>query len=118
MPVTVRGGDILFNNGTTQDTAAVRGIGTGQSWQNVTGSRALNTTYTNSTGFPIMVVVNTNSSVNTITTTTLTVGGLAVASNGSQGGNLNGVTAIVPNGVTYSCAVGSGASLNSWYELR
>ena len=65
-----------------------------------------------------MVCVNTNSTVNTITTTTLTVAGLAVATNGSQGGNLNGVTAIVPPGNTYSCAAGSGAALSSWFELR
>lgn len=89
-----------------------------QTWQNVTSSRVLGSNYTNSTSAPIMVCVNTNSTTNTITTTTLTVAGLPVASNGSQGGNINGVTAIVPVGATYSCAVGSGASLNSWYELR
>jgi hypothetical protein len=92
--------------------------GVGQTWQDLTSSRSLGTTYTNNTGKPIMVSVNTNSTVNTITTTTLTINGLAVASNGSQGGNLNGVTAIVPNGNTYSCSGGSGSSLNSWFELR
>jgi hypothetical protein len=112
-------GNVLTSNGTTWSSATpLAAIGVNQTWQDLTSSRSLGTTYTNNTGRPIMVSVNTNSTVNTITTTTLTINGLAVASNGSQGGNLNGVTAIVPNGNTYSCSGGSGSSLNSWFELR
>lgn len=113
-------GNVLTSNGTTWASTAIpaQGIGVGQTWQNVTGSRSGGTTYTNNTGKPIMVSVNTNSTVNNITTTTLTVDGLAVSSNGSQGGNLNGVTAIVPAGSTYSVSIGAGGSLNSWFELR
>jgi hypothetical protein len=109
MPSTINGSD-NFNSSKV--------LGLNQSWQDVTASRSLNTTYTNTTGGPIMVSVKTNSTTNTITTTSLTVSGLVVAENGSQGGNRNGVVAIVPNGETYSCSVGNGASLNSWYELR
>ena len=44
---------LTFNNGSAQD---VGGIGTGsQAWTNVTASRAFSTTYTNTTGKPIMV---------------------------------------------------------------
>lgn len=113
-------GNVLTSNGTTWASAAIpaQGIGVGQTWQDVTGSRSGGTTYTNSTGRPIMVSVNTSSTTNTITTTTLTVAGLAVASNGSQGGNTNGVTAIVPDGATYSVSIGSGGSLSGWFELR
>lgn len=113
-------GNVLTSNGTTWTSAAlpVNAIGVSQTWQDVTGSRLGGTTYTNSTGRPIMVSVNTSSTTNTITTTTLTVDGLAVASNGSQGGNTNGVTAIVPDGATYSVSIGSGGSLSGWFELR
>jgi len=113
-------GNVLTSNGTTWTSAAIpaQGIGVSQTWQDLTGSRSLATTYTNSTGKPIMVSVNTNSTTNTVTTTTLNIDSLAVAKNGSQGGNINGVTAIVPAGSTYSCTVGSGASLSAWFELR
>ena len=88
-------------------------IGVEQTWQNP--SRGLNVTYTNSTGKPIMVSVRTGSASNTITTSYLYVNGVAVAANGSQGGNVNGVIAIVPNGSTYYA---TGYSLSAWFELR
>lgn len=116
MAMTISGsGGVTFPDSTIQGAAA---IGSGQTWQDVTGSRSGGSTYTNSTGRPIMVSVNTNSTTNTVTTTTLTVAGLAVSSNGSQGGNTNGVTAIVPSGATYSVSIGSGSTLSGWFELR
>ena len=41
----------------TLDNTAASSLGVGQTWQNVTSSRALGTTYTNSTGKPIQVSV-------------------------------------------------------------
>lgn len=91
-------------------------LGIGQSWQNVTASRATGTTYTNSTGRPIMVSIfsdkNNPSNVN------LNVDGVQVAKNrgysttGAQG--CSGVTAVVPNGSTYS----TNFVFTSWIELR
>jgi len=53
-------GNLLTSNGTTWTSAAPAGaIGDGQTWQNLTGSRVAGTTYTNSTGKPIMVNVTT-----------------------------------------------------------
>lgn len=54
MPVTVRGTDILFNDGTTQSTAA----GGSRSWQSA--SMANNTNYTNSFGKEIVVAARCN----------------------------------------------------------
>jgi hypothetical protein len=55
MPTTVRSTNILFNDGTTQSTAASPSVGAGQTWQNVSSSRVNGTTYQNTTGRAIMV---------------------------------------------------------------
>lgn len=103
MPSTVRGTDNF-------DSAQV--VGQNQTWQNVTASRAASTTYTNTTGRPIMVSISTNSGSGA--TSTLTVGGVVVC----QGVNANTtqLTAIVPAGATYSHTNTYGFSI--WAELR
>ena len=92
------------------------GLGWNQTWQNVTASRSINTTYTNTAGRPIMVSVR--SSVDD-GYSQLTVSGIVLAASGSNGGgqtgNLHTVCAIVPNGSTYSYA---GSAINTWAELR
>lgn len=89
-------------------------LGQGQTWKNVTGSRAKSVTYTNSTGKPILVHVQKNAGQNTLT---LTVDGLGVSQFGGYGIEAQAaVTAIVPNGSTY--IVGGSGSISSWAELR
>jgi hypothetical protein len=113
-------GNVLTSNGTTWTSATpAGGIGIGQTWQDVTGSRALGTTYTNSTGKPIMVAVSlqVNGAFNF---SSATVGGVTVAqfgSSDSQNTDRNTVSFIVPNSTTYSIT-GSGAGLLTWAELR
>lgn len=53
-------GNVLTSDGTEwkSSAAAVSGLGEGQSWQNLTGSRALATSYQNTTGRSIAVVVS------------------------------------------------------------
>jgi len=94
-----------------------RGLGDGQSWQNVTGSRAANTVYTNTTGRPIMVKV--------ITIATwpgsrdLLVNGVSVDYQ-AVNSTWNGVIAqfaIVPAGATYQFGVAP-VPVNQWMELR
>jgi len=90
----------------------------------MTSSRALGTTYTNTTGYPIMVSVSANGSggyINAILTGL--VSGLTIQTNGSNSGTAGGtayasVSFIVPNGATYSANNGGGATLSTWYELR
>lgn len=95
-------------------------LGAGQTWQNVTASRALATTYTNTSGRPIMVSV-VMYTINSATVSQLTVGGVVVAKHGANiGGGPNSnlrtqMTAVVPAGASYSA---TGTSLDTWAELR
>jgi hypothetical protein len=93
------------------------GIGTNQTWQSP--SRAIGTTYTNSTGKSIMVAISyTNSAANTVQGmiiggATVYAAGMPLANNGS------GFSLIVPNGATYVTTTNGGTmSLVTWSELR
>jgi hypothetical protein len=88
-----------------QALAAMSSLGYGQTWQVVTGSRAVSTTYYNTTGKPIFV----NFQGNTGGAVTLTVNG-ATAAIGNQI-----IWAPIPQGASYSIA---GVALASWQELR
>lgn len=87
------------------------GFGAGQTWQNMTSSRTSGTTYTNSTGKPIAVIIH-----HIYVAVTPTVGGLVLGTD--QGGNTNTNTMlffVVPDGMTYSATFGAEAK---WMELR
>lgn len=97
-------------------------LGSGQTWQNVLGSRALNTTYTNSTNKPIQVAVTMTSGavVDTYATLNFFVNGVQVAANAgtSRGAIVAASTMIVvPPGSTYS-AMSVAGTLSGWMELR
>ena len=77
--VGTTGNGVKFADGTYQSTAASGGLGIGQTWQNVTASRAVGTNYTNSTGNPIMVAMTG-------------VPGFSVLVNGSTIGYMSWVT--------------------------
>jgi hypothetical protein len=115
-------GNLLTSNGTTWTSAAppaaTPSVGVGQTWQSP--SRTLATTYTNSTGKPIMV----NASVRCTGQSVLAKGfvdGVEVARAyspdccGVPQNNFFPISFIVPDGSTYSC---TGASLDLWRELR
>lgn len=93
--------------------AAAAQIGVGQTWQNVTASRAAATTYTNNTGRPIQVSITLNA--NGPGNRQLTVGGLSISRDLA---NATGASVyfdvIVPIGATYSFS----GTFTSWYELR
>lgn len=93
-------------------------FGQGQTWQDVTGSRALNTVYTNSTGKPIQIKVSALSSQSSVMQTF--INGNATGLSGS--GNLGSIpadTSTIPNGATYRCTVSDGTpSALKWWELR
>jgi hypothetical protein len=99
--------------------SANNGVGMGQKWLNVTGSRAASTTYTNSTGKPIMVCVNLSNS--TKSSINVTIDGITFRGSSSPNTELSGNYAsfIVPPGSTYSVANNAGTStVTSWAELR
>jgi hypothetical protein len=92
------------------------GIGVNQTWTSV--ARVIGTTYTNSTGKPIMVAITYTSSASS-TVQGLTINGAAVYCAGSEVGNGSGFSLIVPDGATYVTLTNSGTlTLVSWSELR
>jgi hypothetical protein len=106
---------LTFDNGSTQN---VGGIGISQTWQDLNSSRAAFTTYTNSTGKPILVQVTTiNGSPSTTSATQLFIDGVQVAYTGEQANRRSWAGGIVPNGSTYLISL-SANSVESWVELR
>jgi len=95
-----------------------KSTGPAQTWQVVTGSRALSTNYTNETGRTIQVAVNLTIG-NTGTETNLIVGGVVASTTDAPGAGTYDydISALVPNGATYSVSGGS-PTLKTWRELR
>jgi len=102
---------VTFPDTSTQaNSVSVLGLGgSSQTWQNLTGSRSLSTTYTNSTGKPIQVAWTSTSGNNP----TVTVAGTTIISGVAY---LVSTSFIVPIGATYSISA-TGAGYN-WFELR
>jgi len=87
-----------------------KAIGEGQTWQDVTSSRAVATTYTNTTGRTIHVLISAN--CNTLATFEVSGGSINVQDTSSA---LSVVSAPIPSGGTYRL---SGGSELKWLELR
>lgn len=89
-------------------------IGIGQTWQNMTASRTIGTTYTNATTKPIMISVTKLGR----SATTLYINNQVVSSVDYGDGNLQGsLSTIIPAGSTYKIEVYSG-TIQGWWELR
>ncbi|HFG5554577.1 TPA: tail fiber protein, partial [Salmonella enterica subsp. diarizonae serovar 61:z52:z53] len=94
-------------------------LGKGQNLQDLRGSRSIDATYTNSTGFPIAVYVRIAGE--TSANLYVHVNGIEFGGGGSIASNTSIATAffIVPNGATYRVmASGSSIALQAWSELR
>jgi len=106
-------GNVLTSNGTTwASSAAPSSLGVGQTWQNLTASRANLTTYTNSTGKPIMVSTSFTPQGGGL----IIVDGLSTVYGASVVSNSNGgCVSVVPSGSTYSA---NNPGLLTWFELR
>lgn len=117
--VTVTNGNGAAGN----PTIATAGFGAGQTWQDVKASRALATTYTNSTGRAIFVSVTLYWG-NVSATITLTIDGVIVQKQGTNPDSSDlslCASAVVPAGSTYSVAQTSNATagvIEYWAELR
>jgi len=108
---TVQGDLVADNLSGTNTGDGVLAIGVGQTWQDVTGSRAQNTNYTNTTGKPIFVsiaLVGNEQDVDAVT-----VDGVGVGS--ESGVALQNVQFIVPDSSVY-CV--NNAGFYAWTELR
>jgi len=95
-----------------------QGLGTSQTWQDVTASRALSTVYTNSTGKPIQVLaqitVGTAGDVSLVIDSVLKK---VVGTSGTQ--STAAVSFIVPPNKTYELRTVAGTpTLTTWVELR
>ncbi len=97
--------------------AALQSLGMGQTWQSVTGSRAINTTYYNTTGRPIIVMVEGSST--SAAGFTLMVNSVVAYTTGAAAGSGTATITVVPPGGSYSWAVSGGTpTLSQWSELR
>jgi hypothetical protein len=93
------------------------GLGSNQTWQDVTSSRQLGTTYTNTTGKPIYISFYGSSNASTDFQIYINGTLYVILNEGSN--HWGGASAIIPNGATYKCQITSGTpSLNKWSELR
>jgi len=124
--------DIVYVNGTGYSSAptlvqgyggqalsAMSSLGYGQTWQDLTASRAIGTTYYNTTGKPIYLYIT--GAANTTGYFVMQINGVTVAT--SQQAYTNGtyltLDIIVPPGVSYSAVVGGNSpSIVRWSELR
>jgi hypothetical protein len=117
-PITVTGAltaTTVVGNGAALTSLPVLGVS--QTWQNLTSSRAKNTTYTNSSGKAIYVMVSHGVAGSGLISAT--VAG-AASSIYIWAGTGFLTPFIVPVGATYSLTDGTGSvgGLFSWMELR
>lgn len=98
-----------------QAVAAMSSLGYGQKWTDVTGSRAVSTTYYNTTGKPIEV--NIYITLGLSSNSAVTVSGIGVSTIATGGVATVGATHsfVVPASNTYSMI---GGTIQTWSELR
>lgn len=95
---------------------ANKGLGLGQTWQEVTSQRRFGETYTNTTGKPIYVQVNVNNAANVMFT--FKINNLEIEHNEDYRCVMN---YIIPPNATYKVYSQNGATnyvYTKWYELR
>ena len=120
MAISLTGTGVTFDSGSL--TTSYPGLGlSGQTWQSP--GRALNTTYTNSTGRPIIVLICVRNQDRNNSYVANIISGNAVGGIGSNSATRDSIdvcfTMIVLNGQTYSSNVQvGGPGLVYWYEFR
>jgi hypothetical protein len=94
-------------------------IGYSQTWQVVTGSRALSTVYYNTTTKPIMAFVRLTCGPGEVQGAFVQVNGVNVGAGSSAANGQSQVTFIVPPSQSYEVQENSGTpTLGTWAELR
>jgi len=118
--ISVNTGIMYVRHLQTVSFTDTRSLGLSQSWVDVTSSRALGTSYTNTTGRPIQIagIIGPTSSATTVALAS--VGSTTVYGNyaGVAGNYISLPQVIVPPGAVYSASAGNGtAALVNWREL-
>jgi hypothetical protein len=93
-------------------------VGVGQTWQDMSSSRVINTSYRNTTGRPILVSVGITSSVTTyLQVSTDNISWLTVGNLGGFGniGDTKSACVVIPDDDYYKATAGT---INMWAELR
>ena len=109
-------GGNLVERGTDGYPTKNNAIGVGQTWRDMKASRVMNTTYTNSTGRPIMVSVRSlayNDFSMTMYVVGIAVADAHIARYDTQASST--CCTVVPAGSTYRL---TGSPINVWTELR
>lgn len=114
-PINISGNAATATTAVTANNAT-NGLGVGQTYQNVTTSRAFNTDYTNSSGKPIFVWFLSGNSAGLMTAIGYVDGNMA-AIGVSDTYNRVTISFIVPNGSTYRIG-GTDITKTYWLELR
>ena len=96
-------------------------LGVDQTWQDMTSSRALNTTYQNTTGRPIFIGVSAtvagSGTMSLLVSPNSDMSSSVTADRTSDINDPTGVSAIIPNNIYYKASVSSASGLY-WAELR
>jgi hypothetical protein len=102
--------------GGTAPMFTFNGVGVGQTWQNVKSNRAVDISYTNSTGAPIMIALSFY--LQHDRTLSVYVDNVMVLSSGSPADDsYHNLTFIVPNSSAYKVTK-NGGTIDIWAELR
>lgn len=114
-------GPTNVQNGGTLNIVSLNSLGFGQTWQDVTASRAAGTTYYNTTGRPITIncgltATSINGQVNFTINGVALVGGSTGAAGSTNQSQLTGL--IIPPGASYSATLTNASAISKWFELR
>lgn len=94
-----------------QAVSSLQSYGFGQSWVDLSASKSAATTYYNTTGRAISVMIQSTLSDSMV----LTVNGVAMNLSGTDGTNRATCSVEIPPGHSYNLSSGS---FNKWYEMR
>lgn len=111
---------LTCQSGNKWKSAAASGLGVGQTWHNLTGTRVSGANYVNNTGAPIYACANTYMASWGVPQSWMYVDGVLVNQTqvGQSGQGSSGTTAacgVVPAGSTYSITCNTGCQ--NWAEL-
>ena len=95
-------------------------IGVGQSWQDVTVSRAVGATYTNITGRPIQLLISCSDTAGQVDVEFYVDGSSILTQRYDVSGSYGtaNISVIIPSGSTYRLTLSGGAAIVKWSELR